>query len=145
MVRVVRRSQQGPRLHAGGLLPPRPAEPAVPAAAVRGGRQHGLPARGAEPHRRLRRRHGRRNPGPGGGGAVSARPDGAAGEVPVLMYHSIATDATRKFRRFAVDPAEFTAQMEFLAAAGYQTMTAAELAGRESRAPVPSRAVVLTF
>jgi peptidoglycan/xylan/chitin deacetylase (PgdA/CDA1 family) len=76
---------------------------------------------------------------------VSARPDGPAGEVPVLMYHSIATDATRKFRRFAVDPAEFTAQMEFLAAAGYRTMTAAELAGRESRAPVPSRAVVLTF
>jgi len=27
-----------------------------------------------------------------------------AGEVPVLMYHSIATGATRKFKRFAVHP-----------------------------------------
>jgi peptidoglycan/xylan/chitin deacetylase (PgdA/CDA1 family) len=81
---------------------------------------------------------------------VSARgaaqpPDRLAGEVPVLMYHSIATGATRKFRRFAVDPAEFAAQMEYLAAAGYQTVTAAELAGRGPGDPVPSRLVVLTF
>jgi peptidoglycan/xylan/chitin deacetylase (PgdA/CDA1 family) len=61
------------------------------------------------------------------------------------MYHSIAAGATRKFRRFAVDPAEFAAQMEYLAAAGYRTVTAAELAARWSGGPVPSRAVVLTF
>lgn len=67
-----------------------------------------------------------------------------AGCVPVLMYHSIATGVTRKFRRFAVDPAEFAAQMEYLAAVGYQAVTAAELAGRRS-GPLPSRPVVLTF
>jgi peptidoglycan/xylan/chitin deacetylase (PgdA/CDA1 family) len=61
------------------------------------------------------------------------------------MYHSIAAGATRKFQRFAVDPAEFAAQMEYLAAAGYRTVTAAELASRWSRGPVPSRVVVLTF
>lgn len=72
-------------------------------------------------------------------------PDRLAGEVPVLMYHSIATGVTRKFRRFAVDPAEFAAQMEYLAAAGYRTVTAAELAGRGPGDPVPSRLVVLTF
>ncbi len=72
-------------------------------------------------------------------------PDRLADEVPVLMYHSIATSATRKFRRFAVDPAEFAAQMEYLAAAGYRTVTAAELAARGSGGPVPSRLVVLTF
>ena len=77
--------------------------------------------------------------------AAARRPDSRAGEVPVLMYHSIATEATRKFRRFAVDPAEFAAQMEYLAAAGYRTVTAAELAGREPGGPVPPRAVVLTF
>jgi peptidoglycan/xylan/chitin deacetylase (PgdA/CDA1 family) len=77
--------------------------------------------------------------------AATRRPGRAAGEVPVLMYHSIATGATRKFRRFAVDPAEFAAQMEYLAAAGYRTMTAAELARHWSGGPVPARAVVLTF
>ena len=85
-----------------------------------------------------------------GGTTVSARaqarpPDRLADEVPVLMYHSIATGATRKFRRFAVDPAEFAAQMEYLAAAGYRTVTAAELAGRGPGGPVPARLVVLTF
>jgi peptidoglycan/xylan/chitin deacetylase (PgdA/CDA1 family) len=77
--------------------------------------------------------------------AAAQPPDRLAGEVPVLMYHSIAAGATRKFRRFAVDPAEFAAQMEYLAAAGYRTVTAAELAGRWSCGPVPSRVVVLTF
>ena len=55
---------------------------------------------------------------------MSARPadntERVAGDVPVpvLMYHSIATDATPKFRRFAVHPDEFAAQMEYLDAAG---------------------------
>jgi peptidoglycan/xylan/chitin deacetylase (PgdA/CDA1 family) len=83
---------------------------------------------------------------------VSARPgaecpERLAGEipVPVLMYHSIATGATRKFRRFAVDPAEFAAQMEYLNEAGYRPVTAAELAGRGPGGPLPPRPVVLTF
>jgi peptidoglycan/xylan/chitin deacetylase (PgdA/CDA1 family) len=69
----------------------------------------------------------------------------AAGEVPVLMYHSIATAATRKFRRFAVDPAEFAAQMDYLDAEGYRAVTAADLAGSRSGRPLPPRPVVLTF
>ena len=68
-----------------------------------------------------------------------------AGEVPVLMYHSIATAATRKFRRFAVAPDEFAAQMAYLAAEGYQPVTAAELAASRAGHPLPSRPVVLTF
>ena len=61
------------------------------------------------------------------------------------MYHSIATSFTRKFRRFAVNPAEFAAQMEYLDAAGYGPVTAAELAGGRSGGPLPPRPVVLTF
>ena len=82
---------------------------------------------------------------------MSARPaentEGVASEVPVpvLMYHSIATGATRKFRRFAVNPVEFAAQMEYLDAAGYRPVTAAELAGRRSGGSLPPRPVVLTF
>jgi peptidoglycan/xylan/chitin deacetylase (PgdA/CDA1 family) len=72
-----------------------------------------------------------------------------AGEVPVLMYHSIAADAARKFRRFAVDPGEFAAQMDYLTAGGYCPVTAADLAadlaGGRSGRPLPPRPVVLTF
>ena len=69
----------------------------------------------------------------------------AVGEVPVLMYHSIATGATRKFRRFAVDPGEFSAQMDYLAAEGYRPVTAADLADGRSGRSLPRRPVVLTF
>jgi peptidoglycan/xylan/chitin deacetylase (PgdA/CDA1 family) len=66
--------------------------------------------------------------------------------VPVLMYHSISTGiTTRKFRRFAVEPGEFAAQMEYLAAAGYCAVIATDLAGQRSGRPLPPRPVVLTF
>lgn len=74
--------------------------------------------------------------------------DGAAmsAGVPVLMYHSIATAATRRFRRFAVDPGEFAAQMDYLDAGGYRPVKAADLLGRRpSCYPLPPRPVVLTF
>ena len=81
---------------------------------------------------------------------MSARPAAkstacASAEVPVLMYHSIATSAARRFRRFAVAPCEFAAQMEYLDAAGYCPVTAADLAGARSGRTLPARPVVLTF
>jgi peptidoglycan/xylan/chitin deacetylase (PgdA/CDA1 family) len=80
---------------------------------------------------------------------VSARlADGGAlsGEVPVLLYHSIATGAARKFRRFAVHPGEFAAQMDFLHAEGFRPVTTADLIrSRSSGYPLPPRPVVLTF
>lgn len=72
-------------------------------------------------------------------------PEPPPGEVAVLMYHSIGASATRKFRRFAVHPGEFAAQMEYLAAAGYQSVTAAELAASWSGRPLPAHPLVLTF
>lgn len=77
--------------------------------------------------------------------AEAERSQFVPGEVPVLMYHSIAADATRKFRRFVVHPGEFAAQMEYLASAGYHPVTAAELAGSRPGRPWPARPVVLTF
>lgn len=67
------------------------------------------------------------------------------GEVPVLMYHSIAAGTTGEFARFAVDPTEFAEQMDYLDAAGYRTVTAADLAGSRRGRPLPPRPVVLTF
>src|SRR5262249_18488328 len=87
---------------------------------------------------------------PAGSGTMSARQvaeraESLPGQVPVLMYHSIAAAATRKFRRFAVHPGEFAAQMEYLAAAGYHPVTAAELVSGRSGRPLPPQPVVLTF
>ena len=71
---------------------------------------------------------------------------GSALEVPVLMYHSIASGAQRGFRRFAVDPGEFAAQMAYLEGAGYCPVTAGELAvSRTSGRPLPRHPVVITF
>jgi peptidoglycan/xylan/chitin deacetylase (PgdA/CDA1 family) len=74
------------------------------------------------------------------------RAGGSPDEVPVLMYHSIASGAPRRFRRFAVDPGEFAAQMAYLEEMGYGPVTAAELAvSRTSGSPLPRRPVVITF
>jgi len=70
----------------------------------------------------------------------------ATAEVPMLMYHSIGTSAARRFRRFAVHPAEFADQMAYLDDQGYQTVTAADLAERQaSVTSLPERPLVLTF
>jgi peptidoglycan/xylan/chitin deacetylase (PgdA/CDA1 family) len=67
-------------------------------------------------------------------------------EAPVLLYRSIVSDAARRFRRFAVDPGEFAAQMDYLAAAGYCPATTADLIGSRSPGhPLPPRPVVLMF
>jgi peptidoglycan/xylan/chitin deacetylase (PgdA/CDA1 family) len=76
---------------------------------------------------------------------AAERPESLPGEVPVLMYHSIAVGATRKFKRFVVHPGEFAAQMEYLAAAGYHPVTAAEMVSSRSGRVLPPRPVVLTF
>lgn len=76
----------------------------------------------------------------GGGGA-----EDTAAEVPVLMYHSIATDASEKFRRFAVDPNEFAGHMDHLEAAGYRPVTASELVASRQGQTLPQRPVILTF
>lgn len=65
--------------------------------------------------------------------------------MPILMYHSVAVSAAPRFARFVVHPAEFTAQMDHLAAAGYEPMTALDLARRHASGDLSGRPVVLTF
>jgi peptidoglycan/xylan/chitin deacetylase (PgdA/CDA1 family) len=74
------------------------------------------------------------------GGAVTQ-----AHDVPILMYHSIAARAAPRFARFVVHPAEFAAQMGYLAAAGYEPMTALDLSRRHADGDLSGRSVVLTF
>jgi peptidoglycan/xylan/chitin deacetylase (PgdA/CDA1 family) len=66
-------------------------------------------------------------------------------DVPVLMYHSVSTRAAPRFARFVIAPAEFAAQMEYLAAEGYDPITALDLARRMATNDLPARPVVLTF
>jgi peptidoglycan/xylan/chitin deacetylase (PgdA/CDA1 family) len=74
-----------------------------------------------------------------------ARAAARAVDVPVLMYHSIATRAAPRFARFVVAPGEFAAQMEYLAAEGYQPVTALDLARSVAADDLPAKPVVLTF
>jgi len=62
------------------------------------------------------------------------------------MYHSIATAARPHFRRWVVAPTQFAAQLAFLAAEGYTTITISQLrAAIVGEAALPPRPVALTF
>ena len=74
------------------------------------------------------------------------RPRAATAAVPVLMYHSVADRAAPGFRRFVTPPGPFLDQLDYLDAAGYQPVTAADLAmAYRAGRPLPAQPVVLTF
>jgi peptidoglycan/xylan/chitin deacetylase (PgdA/CDA1 family) len=65
--------------------------------------------------------------------------------LPVLMYHEIAA-RPETASRLAVSPEAFEAQLEYLATHGFTTLTASAFAvALATGAPLPERAVVLTF
>jgi peptidoglycan/xylan/chitin deacetylase (PgdA/CDA1 family) len=71
----------------------------------------------------------------------------AAGAVPILMYHSISTESTPRFRPLVVSPAAFEWQMAFLAENGFRVLTVSQFVAA-SRTPVatdPRRTAVLSF
>ncbi|MEU4254400.1 polysaccharide deacetylase family protein [Amycolatopsis sp. NPDC026612] len=76
--------------------------------------------------------------------AATARQVGAdeLGRVPVLMYHRLAAQPRSVYER---TPADFTAELERLAAEDYVPVTTAELVGRRLDLPAGAHPVVLTF
>jgi peptidoglycan/xylan/chitin deacetylase (PgdA/CDA1 family) len=78
-------------------------------------------------------------------GDVGSGAEGGPRDVPILMYHSIDGSAAPRFARFVVRPADFAAQMDHLAAAGYQPVTALDFARRRDAGDLTGRPVVLTF
>jgi peptidoglycan/xylan/chitin deacetylase (PgdA/CDA1 family) len=65
--------------------------------------------------------------------------------IPVLMYHEIAT-RSQTASRLAVSPVVFAAQLAHLHAAGFSTLTAADLAtALTAGTGLPERPVVITF
>jgi peptidoglycan/xylan/chitin deacetylase (PgdA/CDA1 family) len=70
--------------------------------------------------------------------------------VPILMYHSISNEATRRFRQFTVPPALFAEHMHYLYRQAYTPIPVTRLvealfAGECARAELPERPVVITF
>ncbi|MGF6758911.1 polysaccharide deacetylase family protein [Paraburkholderia sp. GAS42] len=61
--------------------------------------------------------------------------------VPVLMYHHISTSPGM----ITVSPANFAAQMAYLAKAGYRTTGSAEFAAYLAGTPLPRNSIVITF
>jgi peptidoglycan/xylan/chitin deacetylase (PgdA/CDA1 family) len=69
-----------------------------------------------------------------------------SGRVPILMYHQISPRPHPAFRKYTVTPAAFAAQMRWLAAAGYATVTPDQLAdARAGRGGLPRKPVMVTF
>jgi peptidoglycan/xylan/chitin deacetylase (PgdA/CDA1 family) len=67
--------------------------------------------------------------------------------IPILIYHSLTTEATEPYRRFSMDPGQFAEQMEHIAAGGWQTLTVSQLSAALA-GPVeslPERPLVITF
>jgi peptidoglycan/xylan/chitin deacetylase (PgdA/CDA1 family) len=66
--------------------------------------------------------------------------------VPVLMYHEVSPSPHPAFRRYTVTVREFTRQMRWLAAFGYQAIDMDALVrARLGQGTLPKRPVVITF
>jgi peptidoglycan/xylan/chitin deacetylase (PgdA/CDA1 family) len=81
----------------------------------------------------------------------TARPTGsphgiATDRLPVLMYHRVAHEGQPSSARYRVSPREFDKQLSYLRDAGYYSVRLRDWrAAREEHAPLPGRAVLLTF
>ncbi|GAB2885954.1 hypothetical protein GCM10027074_63100 [Streptomyces deserti] len=66
--------------------------------------------------------------------------------VPILMYHSVATEPSDATRALSVTPEAFAEQMAVLADLGFTPVTTADLAASwRSGRPLPERPVLITF
>jgi peptidoglycan/xylan/chitin deacetylase (PgdA/CDA1 family) len=68
-------------------------------------------------------------------------------EVPILLYHSISNEASRRYKRYVVRPEVFSAHMDFLRDHNYTTITVSQFAAAclNGSDHLPERPVVLTF
>ncbi|MDX2547280.1 polysaccharide deacetylase family protein [Streptomyces sp. WI04-05B] len=66
--------------------------------------------------------------------------------VPILMYHSVATEPNDATRTLSVTPEAFAEQLAWLAERGFTPLDTAELAASwRSGRPLPARPVLITF
>ncbi|RMF03992.1 MAG: polysaccharide deacetylase family protein, partial [Chloroflexi bacterium] len=76
-------------------------------------------------------------------------PNGYAVTVPILMYHYLSAppaDADAIRRDLSVSPEQFEAQLAYLRAEGFQTISMAQLSyALAQNTPLPAKPVVITF
>jgi peptidoglycan/xylan/chitin deacetylase (PgdA/CDA1 family) len=79
--------------------------------------------------------------------AVPAAGPDRTGRVPILVYHSVTTEATDRYRGFAIDPGLFREQMAAVVGARLRTITVDEMASAiaDRDTAAVERAVALTF
>jgi peptidoglycan/xylan/chitin deacetylase (PgdA/CDA1 family) len=67
--------------------------------------------------------------------------------VPVLLYHSVCDDPAPLMREWAATPERFREHLEYLQAAGYESLTVTEYAAllRRPEVALPEKLVVITF
>jgi peptidoglycan/xylan/chitin deacetylase (PgdA/CDA1 family) len=66
--------------------------------------------------------------------------------IPILMYHQVTPHPLPAFRKYAVTPKAFAAQMNWLARVGYVPVNLDVLLDyRNDRGTLPSRPVIITF
>ncbi len=72
---------------------------------------------------------------------------GRQGQIPILMYHSIADKASARFRPYAVPPGLFAEHMAHLHEQGYTPLTVSDFVRScaDGGARLPARPIVLTF
>ncbi len=70
-------------------------------------------------------------------------------EIPILMYHHLkplGADASQTLRTWTVNPEQFGAQLDYLRARGFNTITFRELVDFfEQGTPLPAHPIILTF
>ncbi len=80
---------------------------------------------------------------------ITPPPAGQPALIPILMYHHLQVlgpNPTLTLRDWTVAPDNFTAQLDYLKAQGYHTISFAQLvAFLEDGAPLPAQPVMLTF
>ena len=76
----------------------------------------------------------------GARGSVRAHP------IPILLYHSVAEDASDRFKRWTVTPRVFAEHVQYLADQGYAPVTLSALVNAMTRGgALPPQPVAITF
>jgi peptidoglycan/xylan/chitin deacetylase (PgdA/CDA1 family) len=66
--------------------------------------------------------------------------------IPILLYHSIAEECAPQFRRWAIHPEMFAAQMEMLHEQAYTPLTVTQfVTAINNKSALPERPVIVTF
>lgn len=71
---------------------------------------------------------------------------GGGAAIPILMYHHVTGRIHSRYRDYSVAPATFAAQMRWLSAVGYSTISLDDLlAHRASGEALPGKPIIITF